>query len=85
MLNVKQGSCESRALAEKFPGGPTGKTKPKNSNIKLPSTLSASSMKIHLSALRCRRPACCEYQLLKCFGLTQPENRTQVYRLSAQK
>jgi len=23
----------------------------------------------------------CEYQLIKSFGLTQPENRTMVYRL----
>jgi len=35
MLNIKQGSCESRASTEKFPGaGPTGKTRSKNSTIK---------------------------------------------------
>jgi len=26
----------------------------------------------------------CEYQLLKSFGLTRPENRTQVYQLEPQ-
>jgi len=52
MLNVKQESCESRALAEKFTRGGgggeegNGKTRSKNSTIKPPSTLSVTPMKI---------------------------------------
>jgi len=31
------------------------------------------------------KPESCEYQLLKSFSLTQPGNRTLVYRLLSQK
>jgi len=33
----------------------------------------------------CFRRSCCKYKLFKSFGLTRPGNRTQVYRLLAQK
>jgi len=36
MLNVKQGSCESREPAEKIFRGPTGNAQPKNSTLSLP-------------------------------------------------
>jgi len=69
-------------------GGPTKMTRPKISSIKSPSTLLVPSMKIQggrgpsLPPLATPMP---EYQLLKSFGLTRPGNRTQVYRLLAQK